>query len=272
MASAAETSDTKRLQLEKESASVERQIRTVEVFGAVLVCVGFVVAVFGVCEAHRGILALGDLGSFLQGAVGAPFALAGAAFVYVAFLGQKKQFLLQERQIVDNERQIAANRVEQIFFHLLQKYHDIVTSLDLVRADPKQGVIKIAQGRDCFEVMYKRFTEQVRLAQADDFMLEYRFFFNTYQGDLAGYFAHLHQILLFLEKEAPDDDGRRFAGFLSAELSPFEQLLIFYHSLQPPLRDLKRLLEKYSMLVGMPEALLLHQDDKTLYEARAFTL
>ena len=154
-----ETFKAKRERIAKESADVEVRIRWVETFGVFLICIGFVLAAFGVCQLLNGVVKLGDLGSFLQGAVGAPFALAGAAFVYVAFLGQKKQSLIQESQIAYNEEQIAVNRkeleaqrVEQTFFLLLQKYHDIVTSLDLYRNDPKVGVIRIAQGRECFEV------------------------------------------------------------------------------------------------------------------------
>ena len=92
-----------------------------------------------------------------------------------------------------------------------------------------------------------------------------------YQGDLAGYFAHTHQLLRFVDKHAEPSVGERFAAFLRAELSPFEQLLMFYHAHQPKLEEMKALIEKYGMLVGLPEGLLINVGHKAYYSARAFT-
>lgn len=61
-----------------------------------------------------------NLGTLSGGIITSLFSLGGLIFVYVAFLGQEKQFLYQ--QIINNKSKV--QDFENIFFKLLSYYHD----------------------------------------------------------------------------------------------------------------------------------------------------
>jgi hypothetical protein len=86
---------------------------------------------------------LGDYGSYLQGAVASPWALAGVFLIFVAFLAQGQQIELQQQELKlqreNSERQRAESDVqfklaykqafESTFFQLLDFQNQIVSGI-----------------------------------------------------------------------------------------------------------------------------------------------
>lgn len=261
-----------------ELGMVETKIRRFERLSWTLVIIGILLTAPAAAKTLSGEIKLADAGSYLSG-VGAVFSLAGFIFVYVAFLGQRKQFLLQEQQIAQGQYQINTNRLdfesqraEVTFFQLLQKYHDIVTTLSLTRKDSLHGLVRVAEGRGCFEVLYRRFRDQVDdIQDIERVKVQYNLFFEFHTAALAHYFGHLHQLLIFL-KSTDGGSSMRLSTFLRAQLSSYELLLLFYHALQdtPQCRSLKSLLEEFQMISGLPDGMLLRQNHRKWYDDSAF--
>lgn len=221
---------------DEESVALEQQITLFTWFAFILVAGASVASTIGICHAVCGILTLGELGNYLSGAVGAPFSLAGLLFVYIAFLGQKRQSLTQDKQIAQTTHQLTIDRldtellnIEQTFYRLLQRHADVADSLRLKRRDPTSDYVLVAEGRDCFEVLFGRFREQLSaFGNLDDRRLiveQYALFFERHQAILSLYFTQLLQIVQYLHSGGEPDLTRRLAGFLHAELSRFELLL-----------------------------------------------
>src|SRR4051812_4071174 len=77
---------------------------------------------------------LAAYGSFLQGAVGSLWALAGLLFIYVTFLAQKRQLRQQDAELEDQKVQFQKQQdsmerqsFENTFFQLL-RIHDKITA------------------------------------------------------------------------------------------------------------------------------------------------
>jgi len=78
---------------------VERQITVFKRAAWVCIAAGVLAAVYGLTRLGAGPSSLEKLGSFLQGAVGSLWALAGLFLVFVAFLGQRLQLLYQQEEL-----------------------------------------------------------------------------------------------------------------------------------------------------------------------------
>ncbi|MGH9962924.1 MAG: hypothetical protein ACREBC_38375, partial [Pyrinomonadaceae bacterium] len=196
-------------------------------------------------------ISLAELGSYLAGTSGICATILGAAAVVVAFFAQRKQLQLTQHQLDTQIKQYEQQRVEETFFQLLQKYHDIATTIGLTRRDPNKGIVTMARGRDCFAVLYKRLQELVK-AHGDN-KETYALFFRDHDADLAHYFGHLQQTLSYLDKYAPDD-AIRLAGFLGGQISTNEALLLRAFSTWKALDDKNflDLLTKYNGFRSIP--------------------
>lgn len=156
----------------------------------ILVLAGVLAAAWGVYCLKAD---LPGLGSYLQGATGSLFALAGLMFIYVAFLGQKQQLIIQNEQLMAQKRQFEEEQAiqkdlyrqqkeeaeaqrkrfvaqeqnnmrqnfESSFLQLLGLRNQIVSGIrDIYSKEVRKGIgVPPGFGRDCFETWYKAFRD-----------------------------------------------------------------------------------------------------------------
>lgn len=174
------------------------------------VVLGLIVGIWGtIAHFHRiegGDLNLGDLGDYLGGSVGSVWSLAGLIFVYVAFLGQRKQLLMQQLELQNSQVEVKYTRLElqgqreemmqqnetmkiqkfeNTFFNMLQLHHQIVAEIDIIkreefqRGDSAYSRITrkykevILTGRDCFHRIYEEFEEIYKLIPEETLTLDH---------------------------------------------------------------------------------------------------
>jgi len=149
-------------ELAKNKAATELSMGWFLKVAIALIALGFVAAVFGLGRMNtepNGAFSLTNLsayGSFLQGAVGSLWSLAGLMLIYVAFLGQKLQLLHQNAELEDQQNQfqlqqesLKRQNFEAYFFQLLNFQKDITSQLRFTRRI-SAATTKDFDGKACF--------------------------------------------------------------------------------------------------------------------------
>jgi hypothetical protein len=243
------------------------------------------------------------LGDFMAGSVASIWSLAGLFFIYVAFLGQKQQLLHQQLEIMYSQLEVKYTRLElfgqkaemiaqnntlrvqkfeNTFFQLLTLFNSIVNSLDL--RNRKTGAVTTT-GRDCFEAFYKKlstsiivetrksdvvFTGDFSVVPICNIINAYEEFYNNNKSDVSHYFRTLYHIIKFIDK-SDVENKKQYTAIVRAQLSSYEQILIFYNCLHSNGRDkFKPLIERYSMFKTLDESLLFNEEHLEEYYQSAF--
>ncbi|WP_051941765.1 putative phage abortive infection protein [Maribacter forsetii] len=260
---------------------------------------GFVLSIISVilyiCKNTDAGFGLNLLGDFLGGSVASLWSLAGLFLIYVAFLGQKQQLLNQQLEIMYNQLEVKYTRLElagqkeemklqnqtllnqkfeNTFFQLLTLFNSIIDSLDLRNKESKQI---ISTGRDCFYDFYKRFTSHVARhgGNKEDIPIQYvikayNIVYDGNKADLSHYFRTIYHIFKFIN-DSEIDNKNRYASIARAQLSSFEQILLFYNCLhENGLDKFKPLIEKYRVFKNIDDSLLISISHKLEYKPSAF--
>ncbi|MFC4163389.1 putative phage abortive infection protein [Epilithonimonas zeae] len=233
------------------------------------------------------------LGDFLAGSVASVWSLAGLFFIYVAFLGQKQQLLNQQLEIMYSQLEVKNTRLElagqkeemriqnetlrqqkfeNTFFNLLNLLSSVVNSID-IRNIRTQNVM--SSGRDCFKIFYGDFVAIINKDHEKDREFEitkisipetiksYDKYFHENQSDLSHYFRSVYHILKFIDS-SDIEDKKRYVGLVRAQISSYEQILIFYNCFHPYGTKLKVLAKDHNFFKSLDEKLLInesHYDD-----------
>jgi hypothetical protein len=237
-----------------------------------------------------------DRGQFgdLFGSINALFSGLAFAGLYWALYLQREQLELQRNELGLQREELAATRTElegqrlqlqqqaetlalqrfeDSFFALLRVHGEILSAMDLINDNGR-----VTRSRDCFKVWYCRLEKEharhavypdgQALAAVQDV---YRRFFNDHQAEIGHYFRNLYHIIKFVN-EASLPDTRKYTSLVRAQLSGYEQLLLFYNGLSTyGIEKFKPLIEKFSLLENMPSRLLMMPDHHLpLYAASAY--
>jgi Putative phage abortive infection protein len=253
------------------------------------------------CKNTEAGFALNLLGDFMSGTVASVWSLAGLFFIYVAFLGQKQQLLNQQIEIMYSQLEVKYTRLElsgqkeemmeqnktlrlqkfeNTFFQLLTLFTSIVNSLDLRSKRNTSDII--ASGRDCFEIFYKRLTAELNNAEIDhsdndettiDEVIDaYSKFYSLNRSDMSHYFRTIYHIIKFIDK-SEIENKKQYVAIARAQLSSYEQILIFYNCLhENGVEKFKPLIEKYALFKNLDVGLLVSQDHLKLYKESAYRL
>jgi hypothetical protein len=210
---------------------LEKQITFCKWVAWCMVVVGVVAAGWGVYTLPAD---LPGLGSYLQGATGSLFGLAGLMFIYVAFLGQKQQLLIQNEQLEAQKRQseddqqaqqesfrqqrheierqqkqfevqqrsIERQAFDNYFFQLLNLQNQIASQLRQTVEDGKGGTAKL-EGRECFASWYadlkQDYARQLSASQTGRVSVDmdkcYACFYHDHQEVLGHYFRNLYHLV-----------------------------------------------------------------------------
>ena len=233
--------------------------------------------------------ALADRGTFGDkfGAINALFSGLAFAGVIYAILLQRKELSLQREELVltrgeleGQKKQLEAQNktfreqaLQNAFFQMLNFHNEIVKSLVLFDLGDDRY-----EGRECFEVLYKKFDGNSRLNQSlkkylsnHEFMKNrYMEFYSKYQGYLGHYFRNLYNIIKFIHTN-DFHNKKYYTNLIRAQLSVYEMLLLFYNCEYGHGREkFKPFIVEYSLLNNIDLNLLLHQQHADLFDKKAY--
>lgn len=260
--------DIKKQLLEPLINELESKVKKFTNWAWTFVYIGIAIFIFGICNyIFPNILeklTLNELGDFFAGSVASTWSLAGLFFIYVAFLGQKQQLVNQQIELLYNQGELKATRIElsgqkeqlfeqnktfkqqrfeNTFFQLLGNHIATVDSIDIRRKSRSTDEYSIsAQGRDCFQIFYRRFTLncnrynknpnlQISDLELSVIIKSFMEFYHEHQADLGHYFRNMYHILKFIKEEKIQTDKKRYSNLLRAQLSSYELSILFYNGL-----------------------------------------
>jgi hypothetical protein len=285
--------EIKQLEIEKIISQLEKRIIIFNNWGWIFVGIGAILFVSASIYYFyiKGIndFELNLLGDFLSGSVASIWSLAGLFFIYVAFLGQKQQLLNQQLEIMYSQLEVKNTRLElagqkeemkiqnatlkqqkfeNTFFNLLNLLSSVVNSID-IRNKRTQNII--SSGRDCFKIFYDEFITAINKdnEKITGFLIEnistgdviktYESYFKKNQSDLSHYFRSVYHIIKFIDN-SDIEDKKRYIGLLRAQVSSYEQILIFYNCFHPFGKKLKILAKKHKLFKNLDDGLLLNNN------------
>jgi Putative phage abortive infection protein len=269
------------------------------------VLVGIMTVLYGVVyyyyRPHVGgdLNALGTLGSYLQGATGSCFALAGILLIYVAFLGQRLQLICQQGELKHQREQLQLNRqeledqrqqledqvktlqrqnFEYCFFQMLSLHHQITATVTAkVGRQSANGASEVIVGRESFEFcyavvkrLYSEFTSESRKQLSERERVEQFFskFFKSDETSMGNYFRHLCRIVEFIKESEMQNKGT-YAGLVRAQLSDSALVILFYNGISSNAARLKLLIEEFGLLTDLNDSSLLKPEHKDYYAPSA---
>lgn len=216
-------------------------------------------------------------------------ALAFAAVLYTVWLQQQELELQrqelahtreelrgQKDQLVLQNTTLARQSFEGTFFRMVALHNDIVTSQRLRVSDEgpelegRQGLAAAAQ-----EVVNR--LNSVNVTRADG-SIDVSALYDVYRNvchtrtcDLTHYFRNQYHLLRFVDDSVfPDEEKRRYAQVVRAQLSGAENILILFNGLRKSgASRFKRLIERYRLLNELPDHAVLF-DAKRSYQPSAF--
>lgn len=218
------------------------------------------------------------------GAVNALFSGLAFAGLFYAILLQRQELALQREELSLARQEMQGQRAvleaqsstlkkqnfEDTFFRMLGIQSDIVREIDI-----RNGGNVVNQGRDCFKSFFSnrfgayfahRPDREIGLPRLREAYVE---FFEKNQADIGHYFRNLYTLIKFVDG-SDVEDKRAYTNIVRAQLSSYEQLLLFYNCLTPLGGDFKGFVERYALLKHMPTTELLDQQHLSFYEHAAF--
>lgn len=270
-------------------------------FGALI---AFLSTIFYLSKNTESGFGLNLLGDFMAGTVASIWSLSGLFFIYVAFLGQKQQLLNQQLEIMYSQLEVKYTRLElsgqkqemkeqnetlrqqkfeNTFFQLLSLFNSIVNSLDIRN---KSTLVVTTSGRDCFEVFYKRLNSHlisliygegsnggdITKATVDQAITAYDKFYTKDKSDMSHYFRTIYHIIKFVDK-SEIVNKKQYISIARAQLSSYEQILIFYNCLHENGNEkFKPLIEKYALFKNIDSSLVINQEHLKEYKKEAYGL
>ena len=215
------------------------------------------------------------------GAVNSLFAgLAFAGIIFTIFL-QRKELQLQRkeleatREVFEKQNEmLSQEKFENTFFQMLSLFHSIVNSLD-VRKKKDNSIVKT--GRDCFEYFFKELQKSIdnqidkknliistqggellnrNTVSNECYINAYDIVYLDFRSDLSHYFRTYYHLIKFIDN-SDIKDKQQYASIARAQLSSYEQILLFYNCMHVNgNQKFKPLIEKYSLFKNIDYSLL----------------
>lgn len=235
----------------------------------------------------------GDFGSFMSGSVGTIWALVSVILFYLTLRLQRKELGFQrdeleltrnelfgqKNQMIKQNETLSHQQFENTFFQLLTLFNSIVNSLDIRTRDTK---VVTNSGRDCFEVFYKKLKNlqtgknshknsyTISDCEVEDTILAYDDLYNSHKSDMSHYFRTIYHIFKFIDS-AKIENKNQYIAITRAQLSSYEQILIFYNCLHiNGLEKFKPLIEKYGIFKNLDRNLLINNEHLNKYKKGAY--
>jgi uncharacterized membrane protein len=201
--------------------------------------------------------------------------LAFATLIYTAWM-QKEELALQreelkatrdelkgqKEQLQQQSKTFELQRFETTFFSLLSTHRVLLSEIN----------INSAKGTSALRAFWKGFKADTEdnVKDIDVILTVYLNSYSRNYSQLGRYFRNLYHIFKFINSSSVEDK-KFYVSLVRAQLTAFEQLMIFYNCLSPLGVDkFKPLVEQYSLLNNLPINQLIDQEHKSLYADRAY--
>ncbi|MFC2131796.1 putative phage abortive infection protein [Bacteroidota bacterium] len=242
---------------------------------------------------------LGQFGEYIGGIVGSVWALAGVILFYETLRFQRRELKLQ-REELQNQREdnmeqtqqyilqnqtLMTRKLEGTFFQLLSLHNSTVDSLILnfkYHPSLKGSGKAIIQGRYCFNHFYRFYTSTfhdyidvtgIVSTDTEDMreLLNETFekFYQEFHEDIGHYFRNLFNLGLFVN-QSNLYNKKFYFNLIRSMLSNYELVLLFYFCLSNYGKNMKSLIEKYSLFVQLPASELIDRRHMDLFDKKAF--
>ena len=211
-------------------------------------------------------------------------ALAGV-FATLAFLAAAVAVLMQGRELSAQREQLRRQAdeakemneairfqiSENSIFEMLRTHNEVVNSLDLYERKNNQ---RIAEGRDCFVVMYRYLNKQYRakLKKHPDrvaLFYAYKDLYRVHSDDLAHYFRFLYNSLRFIA-ETDEVIKHKYGRLFRAQLSDAEMLLLYYNCLTDFGKKFIKYTDMFEVFDNLPTVKLLNPSHSLLLPVQSF--
>ncbi|MDP3470220.1 MAG: putative phage abortive infection protein [Daejeonella sp.] len=298
--------ETRQNEIDSELTVLSKQIKKYTNWAWTFVIGGGLIGVLSIfwylCKNEETGFGINQLGDFMSGTVAALWSLAGLFFIYIAFLGQKQQILNQQLEIMYSQLEVKYTRLElagqkaemkeqnstlkqqrfeNTFFQLISLFNSIVNSLDLRNSTTKAVT---TTGRECLNVFYKRLrkhlteivhgrsssNDNLSSATINQTLKAFSRLYENEKADLSHYYRTIYRIFKFIDN-SDIEDKKQYAAIARAQLSSYEQILIFYNCLHIHGREkFKPLVEKFAIFKNLDDSLLINERDRSEYEISAY--
>src|SRR5690606_530372 len=136
----------------------------------------------------------------------------------------------------------------------------------------------------CFEVFYKRLNAHLTSviygeganggdltkATVDQSIAAYDKFYTKDKSDMSHYFRTIYHIIKFVDK-SEIVNKKQYISIARAQLSSYEQILIFYNCLHENGNEkFKPLIEKYALFKNIDSSLVINQEHLKEYKKGAY--
>ena len=233
--------------------------------GVIFLCFLFFVAMW---FSLQDLVKLGQFGDTF-GALNALF--AGFAFggLIIALHLQRLEIKHQWKDLKLTRKEITGTNFENSFFQLLRIHANIVNTLRTYISGHRIGL-------EAFSSLKSQLSQEYsKIKPNEDFQVIWQRFAKRYQRDFDYYFRHLYNTLKFVDEHGFLEtlkEKRDYTNLIRGQLSSNEQLLLFYYCLSERGSGLKDFVEKYSILEGMDDGILLDSTHRTKYADSAYRI
>lgn len=202
---------------------------------------------------------LGNYGDFLAGSVGTAIALVS---MYLLFRTLRSQM----HATWTNTAQMENQRFNELFFHLLSLYREIMKSLSCRRTTlsfSESISARYEMDKDYSGVKFFEFWRDVKvlsvslnkgfLAIRSEVLHNYGWFYAEHRNSLGAYYRIIYRILDLVDNSRiAVEEKVRYSKILRAQLSESELLMMYYNSISDSRRKLGNYLWKYNILKHLP--------------------
>lgn len=206
------------------------------------------------------------------GAINSLFSGLAFALLIVALYLQKeeleetrKELKGQKEQLIKQNENLYQQRFENTFFHLLNFLNDFINSIDV----PLFG--KDSKGRNSFERFYHKLTGQfANVRNKPEFetfekkiKASYSSLLSEYKNHLGTYFNNIYNILELIDKSDISNKSY-YSNILRSQLSTYEVILLFYHSIGEDGIQIIDLVREYDLCENLERNLLIEGENDNL--------
>lgn len=235
-----------------------------------------------------------ELGDFING-VSTPF-ISVAVFIllYRTYMLQKKELLDTKILLAEQNETLTIQQFETTLFNLITLHNQIINNIDFNSSLDEEMYDKetdgepiILKGRDCIRQFYFIFTSKYRNWESDEkktpaerntynavlekelILMAYGSFYSEHETDIGHYFRNIENIVKLIDRSKIKEKDH-YIDIITAQLSTYEILLLFYSCLSTNESNLLEFVIKYKLLRNIDHQSLIHMNHITLIDKNAY--